>query len=59
MAMIYCYPCDNFIDTDHNVVVEWNGDLVCAECHDQLEEDFARRYEAEQKLTALSLEQER
>ena len=61
MAMYYCHGCDKYVDNDwHPMEIS----ELCPECHIEAQEEGcdiltkAQQYELEQKLTALSLQQE-
>jgi len=60
MSMFYCHQCDRMLDSDHIHAEEGpDRELWCARCLDEYKADQAelgRIYEEEQRLTAMSLQ---
>ena len=60
MAMYRCSQCEAFIDNDYHPCEEGpDRELWCPACYEEYKADqaeFGRIYEEEQRLTALSLQ---
>ena len=60
MSIFCCHQCDQMLDSDHIVAEEGpDRELWCSRCLEEYRADQAeigRLYEEEQRLTALSLQ---